>query len=132
MKAKKAKNYPKSGPTNSREITYTWARDNIKAKYVPREPREGETLVKIMRPQVGPFEFATFAAGDLINVGGKHVVVTAAKPGFTRVLHEDHGKQWEQILVIRPATAEDEEAVASQIAAARADIQRAMDRMMSS
>ena len=49
--------------------TYQNAKDMIKGKYVPREPKEDEKMLMVQRPQVGPYEFYEYQKGDVIRVG---------------------------------------------------------------
>jgi hypothetical protein len=124
----KAMNLPKRQPTNVRVISREYAERQIKAKYIPRAPKDGEAMVWLERPQMSSGEFAEFARGDLIRAKDVSYVVVAAKPGFTR--SAEGWKRWEQILVVRPATEEDEAAVAEQRAAQSAESQRSVSRIM--
>ena len=133
-KGPKAKRLPEHQPIGAKIWTHEQARANIKAKYVPRPPKNGETMVVVRRPQTGPYDFAEYGTGDLIRYHHEgtnhHAVVTAAKPGYSR-----SGEGWkvrEQILVTRPATDADHAAVSSQRSAHEAEHRRVMDRMMSS
>lgn len=126
----KATNLPRN-PTAAKVISFAAARENFTSKFVPREPRNDESMLLVRRPQIGPYEFLEYARGDLITANvASPVVVVAAKAGFTR--SGEGWKRWEQLLVVRPANDADHVAVAAQRAAQDAEHQRVMDRMMSS
>ena len=126
-KPKAASNLPKRQPLSVTVANPDKAKANIKGKYVPRDPKEGEEMLLLKRPQAGAYLFTEYAVGDLIQaVGGliqTRYVVTAAKPGYTR--SGEGWKLWEQLVIARLATEEDIAAVADQAAA-----QRAEDRMI--
>lgn len=125
----KAINLPRS-PSSARVISFAGARENFKAKFVPRPPKDDESMLLIQRPQIGPYDFLEYARGDLITSSSLPVVVTAAKAGFTR--SGEGWKRWEQLLVVRPANDADHAAVAAQRAEQAAESERVMARMMSS
>lgn len=104
----KAKNIPAKQPREVTVANHAKLKSAIKSKYVPRPPRDDEATLLLQRPQTGPYQFHEYAVGDLI---GDHVV-TAAKPGFTR--GGEGFKRWEQIVIARPATPDDHNAVAAQ------------------
>ena len=122
-----ALNLPRKRPTKIVPISLGEARANFKSKFVPRAPKDGEQILLIQRPQVGPYEFLTYAPGDLI---ADKFVCLSAKAGFTR--RSEYGPRWEQLLLVRAATDEDRAAVAFQRAAEDEDTRLIMDRMMSS
>lgn len=122
----KASRLPSRTPSSIKPISFAAARENFTSKFVPREPKEGEQMLLIQRPQVGPYDFLEYARGDLIA----EYVCVGAKAGFTRRF--EYGKRWEQLILVRAATDADRAAVADQRAAQDAETRRVMDRMMSS
>ena len=119
-------------PGSFAERTHEAEKAAIKAKYVPRAPKDGEIVARVDRPQMRSGDFATYERGDYLRVGTdrRFFVIVAAKAGFSR--GGEGWKKWEQIVVAREPNAaeltqiQDHEAVQDEIRL------RVMDQMMSS
>lgn len=137
----KAITLPRQNPTKMVVWTVKHSKSMVGAKHTPRD---GEMLVNVGRPQVGPHEFLEFAKGDLIEStisdhwGGIVTqscgyVVVAAKPGYASGGEGRGGwRVWGQVLIVRPATDADRTAVAAQAAAKAAADKAVLDGMMNS
>ncbi len=128
-----ATNLPKRNPNRIVAVSWAEKRKQIKAKFVPTEPKDGEVLLMVERPQTGPYTFHEYGKGDLITQYAEvpvSYVVLRVKPGYTR--SGEGWKKWEQLLVARVATDRDHQALESQRAVHAAESQAIMDRMMSS
>lgn len=87
-------------------VAWATMKDSIKSKFVPREPREGEFLLLIRRPQTSSGAFAEYAKGEVLTtLGLPYYVIVAVKPGFCR--GGEGWKKWEQLVVARLATTEE-------------------------
>ena len=140
----KATTLPRQNPTSMVQWTVKHSKSMVGAKHTPREPRDGEKLVNVKRPQVGPYEFLEFAKGDLIECAisdhwgnivtqSSGYVVVAAKPGYGSGGEGRGGwRVWGQVIIIRPATDADRAAVAVQTAAKAAEGKQILDGMMNS
>ena len=118
-------------PRGTVVISFERARQTIKAKYVPRPPRDGETLLQVGRPQSASGDFIEYVRGDYLRLSSGPRVVVAAKPGFSRSGEGGSWMVWEQLLIVRPATQADTDSVAEQVAAEERAGQKVMDDMMS-
>jgi len=114
----------------SRLADWRKAKAAFRGKVVPREPKAGEVLLDIKRPQSSRGNFPDYAVGDFFeseSYGG--LVVTAAGVGFT-MSSPGEWKVWKQLIVVRPAIPSDHEAVAEQKVARDRESKRVLEGMM--
>ena len=114
----------------SRLADWRKAKAAFRGKVVPREPKAGEVLLDIKRPQSSRGNFPDYAVGDFFeseSYGG--LVVTAAGVGFI-MSSPGAWKVWKQLIVVRPAIPSDHEAVAEQKVARDRESKRVLEGMM--
>ena len=126
---------PEKRPNGLEFRTHAGLKDQLKSKYVPREPKDGEVLAVLDRPQLSPRPaggadrgFAVYKAGDVLLMGDASYVVQAAKESYTR--SGEGWKRWEQAVVLRAATDDDHAAVAPQKEEQDKASKAVMDRAM--
>lgn len=128
-RGKLATNVPEHNPRRIEKWNYKKVKDEVKGKYVPREPKEGESLLSLDRPQTGPYTFHEYQAGDLIQTQPDDGwVVVAAKPGF--VMGGEGFRKWKQLVVARKATPEDYDATKADAERWEVERQKAMRSML--
>lgn len=137
-----AKTLPEKQPLEMKFLQYEKVRQQTRGrgKTMPRQPKDGEALAVLRRPQASPKTpggagrgFVMYKDGDVVNSDGRrYVVQAAAKEGYTRSDEDNSFKQWEQLAVLRAATDEDVLAIDDQQAAQDNDRQDRMDRAMNS
>jgi len=99
----KAKNLPKANPIESKIVTHAVMGQLIKAKYIPRAPKDGEYMMVIRRPQIrvgnygtGTSSFLEYAAGDYITTKafpGNSTIAEFTPPEFAAAdMLTDDGK----------------------------------------
>jgi hypothetical protein len=66
-------NLPQRQPAAVKVASPTGVRAGTKAKFIPRDPKDGEVMLILTRPQSGPYTFQEYARGDLIEHQGARV-----------------------------------------------------------
>ncbi len=124
---------PEKQPYHTKAVDYERAKAIWGAKLLPRQPKDGETLYRIDRPQRSPTGYGgadrgyvEYIRGDMI---GDTVIVVTGRPFRGRIQGCDGVSQL-QYAVCRPATDADRAAVADAKARQAAEGRAVMDSAM--